>query len=177
MNWLSFEKDRVISNIKCYWMGKKVMGYTKSHWISTLVISKPTVSIKCGSAEARLQLASWEDWEGRYDQCRMFFLRNLTVKIRHEWKWDHGVQQRSRKHMLVQFKKHRKDLSIDMPISWRGQRRRKWKSKVWIRRKIHRFSIHEAVESLIRSTSLTKRDNVFPPIMDDRRVEVKKNFM
>lgn len=63
-----------------------------------------------------------------------------------------------------------------MPVS---QRRKSWRSKVWMRRRINRFSFQEAVEDLIDSTSLTKRDSVFRSITgrrEDKRVKVKKNF-
>lgn len=47
-------------------------------------------------------------------------------------------------------------------------------------RRIHRFSFQEAVEDLVKSTSLTKRDNVSPSITgrrEDERMKEKKIFM
>lgn len=39
-------------------------------------------------------------------------MRNLTVKLRHELKWDPGVQQRPRKYMLGWFNKNTEEMFI-----------------------------------------------------------------
>lgn len=74
--------------------------------------------------------------------------------------------------------KNRERTSIDLSTS---QRRKNMKKQIGrMRRRISRFNFYEAVEDLIRSTSLIKRDSVSPSIIgrkEESEVKKKKMFL